>query len=252
MKSLKKKLSGLGENVGSKLDKSAKTAKGVVSKGKKGVYRLASKIEQDIETREGIAGGLASKLDGTVDKGRRVHNDIQRKGGYGALVKQTGSRIAEEFQEFYDRAYKSVQGSFFTKGKFDRTKAKLALRDKWVVTRKYGEKAVDVLSETAHSAADSAKEDFRTHVPTREERDTKYEGIGVSYHGVLLRENFEKCLAFHKKVRTKLPGRVSYRSEILDDIKASASQSRSELYDFYRDRSDKHSYKKLEIAKRFF
>jgi len=87
----------------------------------------------------------------------------------------------------------------------------------------------------------AVREDYRKFVPTREERETVYAGIGIEYRGILLRQNFESCLGFYEQAKKSLPGALRTRAQILADIRASASRDKKELISYYQAKGDADS-----------
>jgi hypothetical protein len=204
---------------------------------------MAGKIESQVEKKQGIPGGIADIVRGagkivkTVAEGAKsVHEDIKNKGGYRKLAEDTLEKVSDKTDSLIEKmniTYQSFEDSFFTNGTFDKEKAKKALANTAEATRKYGSAAVQNLSKLAIEGVETAKADYRTFIPSKEERKGKYRGIGTAYAGkILFREDFESCLGFCAQADKKLPA-LQTKKAILDDIKASASKNAEDLNKFY-------------------
>ena len=92
-------------------------------------------------------------------------------------------------------------------------------------------------------------ENYESRVPTEEELQTKYQGIGTIYEGKLQKTHYEACLSFLNSGKQKIPAGTRFRDEILNDLKTSASRNASELIDYYADIDEKR--RKREIMPPF-
>jgi len=204
---------------------------------KKKVYNIAGKLENKAKKGEGIPGGIADIAKGigkivntTVNEAKSIHEGIKKQGGYKKMAQDTLETVSEKM----DEAYQSLEDTFFTNGSFDKEKAKNALNNTAEATRKYGSKAVQDLSKMIKDNIESIKKDYRSFVPTKEEREGKYRGIGSAYKGnILFRDDFESCLIFYDKARENIPETLKSKKPILKDIKASASKNVADLVEFY-------------------
>jgi hypothetical protein len=250
-----------------KVDELKGKAKAGIQKGKKAfqkgkteVYKAAATVGQKIEKREGVIGEIANVVEDVVEAGKQAHSDIQAQGGYkkvfgdaakggldalqngvdkglgvlkekGSSLYDKGSELYAKGNDLYERLKREVESG---EGAMDLEKVKAFLKDGARVTAHFGVKAVKGLTEIVNKGVKDLKEDYRTVIPTAEERSTRYAGIGTDYQGVLLRKNFEECLAFYAyaQKRTNMPNRVKHRTEILSFIKASASSNAKELSNY--------------------
>jgi len=209
---------------------------------KKKASGIVSKIESQAKKREGIPGGIADIVNGAgkiaktvADKAISVHKDVQRKGGYMQVGADAINNISDKFED----AYQSFEKTFFTDGVFDEEKAREALNNTAEATKKYGSRAVQNLAKLAKKGVDSIKDNYRGLIPSEEERNSKYKGIGSACSGIFFREDFENCLGFYAKANEKIPSTLRTKDVILDDIKASASKDATDLIKFYSFAGDK-------------
>jgi len=211
---------------------------------KKKAYGMAGKIESKVGKKEGISGGIADivrgagKIARTVAEGAKaIHEDVQKKGGYRKLAEDAAEKISDTTDSLFEKingAYQSFEKSFFTDGIFDEEKAKKALANTAEATKKYGSVAVQNLSKLVKEGVETAKADYRNFIPSKEEREGKYKGIGTAYAGkILFREDFEACLKFYAKANAKIPADLLAKEHIMNDIKASASKNAGSLIEFY-------------------
>ncbi|KYK25538.1 hypothetical protein AYK26_05895 [Euryarchaeota archaeon SM23-78] len=228
------------EEVKEKGSEALKKGETAFNKVKKKVYKGMATLEQQVEERKGIGkviAGAGDVVDDIVERAKEADKDIKKKGGYGAMAKRGADAVKKTAEDVYGKlagTYNKFKATVTTKGKYDPNKAKELLKDQAKATAEFGEKAVKSLAQMVKEGFGKLGEDYRKMVPSREERATTYADIGAEYKGVLLRENFEKCLAYHEKVRKALPGRLAGRQAFLNDIKASASSNPKELMEFYK------------------
>ena len=234
--------------------------KATFQKGKTEVYKAAATIGEKIEKKEGVIGEIAHVVEDVVEAGKQAHSDIQAQGGYKkvfgdaakdgvaaiqngvdkglGVLKKKGSSLYEKGGELYDKGsdlYEKLKREVESgEGAMDLEKVKTFLKDGARATAHFGAKAVRGLTEIVNKGVKELKDDYRTVIPSAEERSTKYVGIGTDYQGVLLRKNFEDCLKFYEqaKKRTSIPNRVKHREELLSFIKTSASANAKELADY--------------------
>lgn len=215
---------------------------------------ILDKVKEQVDKREGVVGGIASVVEGVVDAGIEFHEGVQDKGGYGVLAKETYSdlkKIALQVGDSVSDTYKKFDDAVYPDGKFDYEKLKELLNDGAEATKQFGSKAVKSLGDLIEEGANTLSDEYRKFVPSKEERGTTYAGIGADYRGVLLRQNFEDCLAFYERADKAIPGRVKLKSNILDDIKASASSNPDELITYYA-RSNTVDWAKIEKIGKYF
>jgi hypothetical protein len=229
---------------------------------KRKAYTIAGKIESQVENKEGIPGGIADIVKGagkivkTVAEGAKsVHEDIKKRGGYGKVAGDALEKVADKIDpllEKIDKSYQSFEDSFFTGGLFDEEKAKKALSNTAEATKKYGSIAVQNLSKLVKEGVETAKADYRTFIPSKEERQGKYNGIGTAYAGkILFRDDFESCIGFYAEASKKLPQALQTKEAILNDIKASASKNAEDIIKFYSSGSSKNVHIKEKVVKRY-
>ncbi|MBI1969791.1 hypothetical protein HYS48_03800 [Candidatus Woesearchaeota archaeon] len=227
-KSTRECLEQIAEGVGDLAEKGARQAGILLEKGKRKAYQVASELEREVREGDGV-GGAARKVATSVARG--------------------AATVATTLYQSLAAGYKKFEETFFTKGEFDEKKAKRALQDAAKATKQFGEETVKTLKELVQEGAQAVQQDYRTYVPTAEERRTRYAGIGTQYAGVPLRPRLEACLAFHEEARKRLPGGLKVRESMLKDIKASASANFGELVAFYVTRSNqKLATPKIEAA----
>jgi len=208
---------------------------------RKSVYEVVAGVDQKLNEKGGLVGKVADAVTGfvgdAVKTGQKMNEDIQKSGGYAAAAKRTGKTIAGSVNkhvfERTRRLYRSIENDLFTDGKLDSEKVKAIVTNKTNAVKKYGEKAYNGLSKLASQGTEALKKDYHDFIPTEEDLKGKYSGIGIKYRGVLLTEDYEKCLDFRKKVQRKLPKKTKFRAQILEDIKTSASDSKEDLVKFY-------------------
>jgi len=213
------------------------SGKEILNAGCKAAYRAGSRIERSFTEKGKLsddAKDLANRIaEGAKDLGRKTaqdlkeaHESIQAKGGYVEVVKDTGERLYEKSEELYDK----FKDTFYDeKGHFDKEKAKDVLSDKTQATKRFGKRAVDDLTELAKSGAKAVEQDYRRHIPSKEERA----GIGDEYKGVITRQHLEDCQGYETKIRSQLPGGLKVRRKIIEDIRAYAITSNKELNGLY-------------------
>jgi len=203
---------------------------------------LNEKVDEATRFGKKVFSGITVIVKKAVAKGKEIHADVQEKGGYRQAMK--------------DSAH-SIEDRLFTDGKYDPEKAKELARDGAQTAKVYGKKALDYVVEMgkkgAEKGAEAVKTGYRDLVPTKEERETVYAGIGAKYAGFLFRPDYEKCLKFHELAKTKLPAALKIRKVLLDDIKASASKDPQDLMGFYRDETGfgPEADTKVEAIKRY-
>jgi hypothetical protein len=231
-----------------------------IKKVKEGAYAAAAGIEQTLNNPEPVmkeAGKLVKKV---IEGGKALHDSVQKQGGYGKLARKVGSEILKEGKQIYESArgtgeklYKEFEDAFFTNGEFDSEKAKILLDKKGDELKKFGREAAKEIGEIVRTGADNIKRDYRNFVPSNEELNTKYRGIGTSYGSILLRQRCEGCLKYHKEAKSKLPLSLKSRNGILRDIKSSASYNKEDLTGFYTERKEevKDGARKLKIVQRY-
>jgi hypothetical protein len=206
---------------------------------------------------DAIGRAVGDAVEDTIKAGRRLHQDVQAQGGYGAVVKKAGEGLVNTVREAYGGAHDSIRDNFFTEGEFDPDKAKKVLSDSGEAVRRYGTKATDALTRLAEQGADLAKRGFHEIVPTDEELATKYKGIGTECKGPLLRMHYDNCLEFLGWAEKTIPSGTKYRRQVLEDIKAVAAANPGELRDAYlekaklADEDSTVSLKKAEFVNRF-
>ena len=195
--------------------------------------------------------GVASTLVDVISKTKELHEKVKERGGYGELVKQGVEKASQEVDRFYDAVYGPINDTFFTDNEFDKEKTDEFLRDKEEAIRRFGRKTIDTITNMASSGVDAIKKDYRDNVPTREELETAYSGIGSDYNGVLLKPDLDRCIKYHGKAKSKIPSRAKFRGEILDDIKASASATKKDITSFYKISSEDNASNKLKAVQKY-
>ena len=203
------------------------------AKIKKVVYGSRANIGKQVEKREGVVGKIAGTIEdvveGAVNTGKQIHEQIQSKGGYRKALQRGGQTFIDSMKD----AYNHVANTFFTDGKIDYEKTRKFFEESADPVRKLGEKAYKSLAELVAKGAETISRDYHQYIPTEEELNTTYKGIGTQYQGFLFREHFDKCLDFYGQAEIQLPKGARYKRKILDDIKASASSNKDELVEFY-------------------
>lgn len=234
-----------------KIGETAQKGKEKLQQGKEAVYRTVAQVQDKIEKREGVIGQIADVVDDVVETGKQADADIKAQGGYKKVFGDAAKTGVEAIQSGVEKGIEALKGKsneLYKKGSdlyqklskevesgegaMDMEKVKAFLKDGARATAHFGAKAVKGLTEIVNQGVKDLKKDYRTVIPTAEERSTKYAGIGTDYQGVLLRQNFEDCLKFYEETRKKLPGGLKGRTDILNYIKASASSNPKELSDF--------------------
>lgn len=209
--SLKENLRHLGKGFRGIARETVEAGRRLLKKSKETAYHVTGKIERGIKS-DGVRGAMK--------KGRDAKN--------------------------YARdAYKDFKDEFFPDGKFNSERADKALENIVDATKKWGRKTVSRLREIVAETSKDVKADFREHIPTPEELSTKYNGIGTSYSGILLRKDYERCLAFYNQISESINGNPKYKTILLEDIKANAIDSKDELLQLYAARGDKVMYKRV-------
>ena len=224
-------------------------------KGKKKVLEEAAKLEATFE-QKGLRGGVehlvSGAADATVDAvgkaveaGQDLHGRVQAGGGYATAARHGVERagkaldaVVERFEQRLQARYQQFDAAFKTGGQYDPAKVRQMLKDKAAATAQYGRKAVDTLATLAGRKARNLKADYdavKNQFPRPEELSTRYTGIGAKYAGVLFRDHYEQCLAFHARAKSALPGGLKARDAVLADILASASGSAADLTKWYAD-----------------
>ena len=213
----------------------ARKGKERLDKARQGVEGVVDNVQEQLGDKGSIAGAVAYHVGEGVKKGKRLHEEIQRKGGYAQTI---CDRVDYLGDRLYDR-FDDIERALFTKGKFDAEKAKAALGDGARATAVYGVKAVRYISRAA-SGAGEAIGSLKNAFPSKWELDTKYKGIGSDYHGILFRPHFEDCLKFYAAADGKISPQSRNKPLVLDDIKASASSSIGDLVGYYQEKAVEH------------
>ncbi len=226
---------------------------------REGLHSIADKVVDGIHSGKTLLGRLAKYtgkgFNDVVEAGKSLHEDIRKRGGY----KETARQIGEELRGYVGGAYKNVEESFFTDREFDSEKAKKTLSDKKRVIAQFGEKTYETFLALANDCNTAVRNKIDQYIPSNEELQTKYAGIGTQNKSIYLRLHYDTCLAFYENVNSQMPKRAKYRNQILDDIKASASSDKDELLSFYSSRLinagttgtfDNHTAKKLIAAQK--
>jgi len=246
LKEIKKKA---GEEAFKIVEEVKPAVKSGINKGKEFAYKTVAIVEkkagelgEKIEKREGVLGDIANVVEGATQTVKEIHYKVQEKGGYKAVAKDAFQKAKGAVEETYSKFEQAIT----TNGKYDSEKAKELLKDSANATRQFGEKAVHTLADLVKQGARKLGDDYRYVVPSKEERETKYAGIGTKYDGVLLRKHYDNCLKFYDEAGKKLPKNLKYRDEILTDIKESASGNAKELKNFYFWGSVPHAKEKEE------
>ncbi len=189
-------------------EKNAKEALGKIGEGfkdlfgigKEKLYGTIGEIERQVDKREGFFGNLADIVDDMIDGTQKVYGETRQR----------------------------LQDTFYTDGKFDAEKAKKFADG--TPLAKWGKKSYHALVELAKNGKDAVVNDYRAIVPTQEEMETKYQGIGADAKGVtLLRPDLDACLEFYNMANGELSNVLKAKKLILDAIKASASTNAVEL-----------------------
>lgn len=222
------------------------------------MHNLADRVTDGLEATGDFINRTTEqagrKLDEAVDAAKAKHENIIAKGGYRQALTRLGEDIGQRTQRFYD----GVEKSFFTDGEFDPTKAKQTLKDQGAAVERYGRRAYNELSRLATNGAESARVKFREYIPTQEEMNGRYAGIGTD-RKLMFKPELEACLKYHDEAAVKMAPRASYRGQILTDIKSSGSTCLGELMEFYSARIesagntgsfDVHTIDKIRAAAR--
>ena len=227
------------------LEEIKKGAKGILEAGKEAAYKLGSKIEQTVSGEGGLIDDakdfgkkIVDEVKESVDGVKKSHESIKEKGGYAKAMRDYGKKLSRETHELYE----DFRTTFYDEdGKFSSDKAKAVLKNKTEATKKFGQKAINDLSDMIREGAEAVQKDYRQHIPNKEERA----GVGDKYHGVVTRKHLEECLGFEKKIKKKLPGGLKVRSKVIEDVRAYAITNKRDLKDLYNnDDSIKSAVKK--------
>ena len=265
-KDIKKKLEEIANSAKEKLDNLAGEAEKVLNNAKEGVYKIAGTIEKKLENREGIIGDIVNAGEKVYDAAKDKNEEIKSRGGKVQVFMDGFDKVASKVDDCVDVAkdkynnamnkaekyadvvtdkisdviikaddyLNDLEDKVTTDGKLDRTKMKIMLKDKAQVVKEYGQKGYENLVKIVKDGHASLKEDFRQYVPSKEERETLYAGVGTKYNGLLFREGYDACLQYENVVFGKIPGQLKLKQEILRDNKESASKNKEELKEFYR------------------
>jgi len=196
-----------------------KALKSVGEAVRKAAYSTAGALERGLDNL--TSSDVAEKI---KERSREAGNAI--RDGYNASV------------QYFKREYCDSEG------KFDPEKFNEALKNSPGKLKGLGSKALEAIT----SGAENLKQDYRDLIPNKEERDTKYSGIGGSYKGILFREHYEACLSFSAQAEKKLPAGIYGRRQILQDIKDYAAGSSKDLIDLYSNGNDSASKRKLSTV----
>ncbi|MBN2052074.1 hypothetical protein JW756_01085 [Candidatus Woesearchaeota archaeon] len=218
-------------SINEKLDELKGKAKGYIEKGKEAVYKKATEIGQKIETREGRIGKAADIVERTVEEGKRIYYGQRVQAGLSA-IKEGLSSLGEKGCTLYDKLKTEIS----KEGVVDMQKLEGFLKKGAAATEEFGQKAVQTLTEMVEKGWSAVQADYDKIIPSKEELESKYAGIGTDYKGVLLRRNCEDCLIFYAEAKKKLPGSLKTREQILSNIKASASANMHELFIYCNDK----------------
>lgn len=222
------------------LNEIKKGIKGVIEEGKKRIYKTISFVEQKVESDEGLTGEIKDITEKVTERGKEMYDIIKKEGGYCAALKRARNATCDSTKGLLkniEKRYESFKNQFFTDNEFDCEKTKVVLRDREEAICRFGKKTLDTLYKIVLEGERAIRKDYRALVPNKQERETKYAGIGIQYQGILLREDFERCLNFYKKARNKLPGGLKSRNRILEDIKVGAVGDKKDLIEFYKQNS---------------
>jgi len=181
-----------------------------------------------------VNAGLANP-DSSISKTLNVAGDIAQGVAEGAQI------VSEKVQRGVQIANTAWDNYLFRDGELDVERVRELLRDKAKAAEQYGQKACDFLSVLVAEGASSAERNFRVYVPTKEELNTKYAGIGTEYSGALFRKHYEACSCFHETAGYAIGKNSRYRTELLNDIKASASSTKEEIINFLLKKATKDS-----------
>lgn len=218
------------------------------------------------KVRDGLAGLLEEGKEAAIDvsqkalqRGRDIHAQVQERGGYGNVVRESLEKAGEaitsvtrSYLDSADRLYGEFIEEFSTpEGEFDYDKAKAVMTDQAKAVQRFGKKSVDKVAELASTGASKAVTAWNYLVPTREERETTYSGIGSEYSGILLRPDYESCLDFYDEARRTMPGGLRSRGEILEVIKAKCCTSPDQLLNEYEQRAGQDTAS-LEVVRKYF
>jgi hypothetical protein len=180
-------------------------ASNLLNRAKRGIYRAAGTVEQQVREREGAFGSLANLVDEIVADSRQAYANLSD----------------------------GIKERFYTDGVFDHEKATDYLGNKANAIRELGIRGYRTLEKVVHDGVEGVRADFRREIPTQEERTTKYAGFGSDVGGLLSRPELEDALEFHTRAKRLLPGGLKLRAQILETIKAHALASPEELIDHY-------------------
>lgn len=214
-----------------KAKKVTHTASKIIEAGKEDVYKGVSAVSQQMdEVKDSDLGQKVGEVaSNVVDAVKNFNNDIQSKGGYGAVLKGVYKNVSVDLEQ----AANSIDSALFTDGEFDTKKAKSLLKNSKESVKLYGQKAVEGISELVGDAKDGVVNDYRSVIPTAEELSGKYAGIGTNYNGILIRKNYDKVLRFAKKINRVVPPQVRVKKDVLAEVKANAIQNKTELKTYF-------------------
>ncbi|MBI5804106.1 hypothetical protein HY450_02590 [Candidatus Pacearchaeota archaeon] len=233
-----------------------KTMEEKPSKLRERLHRLADSMANGLETAGSYLGKATDRagrgINHAMEAGTRRHEEIQKSGGYIAGIRSVTQGAEKSIKKFY----KNVEESFFTDGEFDKEKTRRALCDRGQAIERFGKQAYYDLSKLVCDGTEIAGKKYREFFPSDEELKGRYAGIGT-HTKLMLRKDFDACLSYHDRANNELPESKDYRSQILEDIKASGSKSKEELLFFYSARLnnaglfgafDIHTISKMTIA----
>jgi hypothetical protein len=228
------------EKLGKRLDEASKKF------GKK----LQSLEETLGDATEVIGNNINAGIDNVMDYARKVHEDAMSQGGY----KSAAGNLMKKTIESVQAGYKSLEDTFFTEGKYDPEKGKAVLDDSQKAIKTFGIKAYETLSDLAKKGKDYTNDIKDKLIPTREELDTKYKGIGEFYGGLLFRCHYDRCMEFMDDIEDVMP-KSKWKKRIKDDVASFCICSYEELRNFYllqiQDKNE-DSFKKLGTIDKYF
>ncbi len=204
---------------------------------REGLHSIADRVADGANYGGKLLGRLAryskKTFNDALETGKNYHEGIQRNGGYSQYAREIG----QEISDYVSGAYKSVEEAFFTDGEFDPEKAKKVLNNKKKAVGKFGEKTyitfLELSKDYYNESRNMVKKTIDFYIPTDEELNTKYAGIGPENKAIYLKPHYDACLKFYDEAGEKMPVDNELRMEILRDIKSSASTTKEELLGYY-------------------
>lgn len=227
------------------LDQFGKDVGSILKDVKEETYKIAGSIEQKIEKKEGVIGEIADVAGETYKSIKTQHEKIKSSGGYTDFIENRIYRLFDEIEmkikkfrkdidEKTDITITKLEEKISKSGIMDFEKIKQAVKDEALTIKEIGLDAYTNLVQIVNEGADNLKKDFRNYIPPREERETKYKGIGVGAEKrIIFRKDFEACISYMDNASNRIPDDNALKNDILNDIKGLGCQNSKSLREHY-------------------